>query len=234
MALVVILIGAGCGRSPEPETPVFRDIPAGRARLGSRESPAHAPRMVRMPRFAMAETEVTVAQYAFFLREFGGNPPAGHPAFERSPDGWRARPAMADLPMTNIRRVDAEAYAAWLGHCVHAIVRLPTEDEWEYAARGGLPGARWPWGWSSPSGRAHFHAAAPARVRTGAVNPFGLWGMAGNAFEWCDGEGPRPDTIPARGGAWPERDPDMLRVFSRAGFSSEYAGADVGFRVVRE
>ncbi len=234
IGLTILMIGGGCGQAPEPDTPVFREIPAGHAWLGSRESPAHPPHEVRLPPFAMAETEVTVAQYALFLRATAGDPPPDHPALERAPGGWRARPAMTDLPMTNLRRSEAEDYAAWLGRRLGTPVRLPTEDEWEYAARGGVPGARWPWGWGDPRGRAHFDAAAVAHVRTGAVNPFGLRGMAGNVFEWCAGDGPHPDSIPARGGAWSERDPDMLCVFSRAGFSSDYAGADVGFRVLRD
>lgn len=232
--ILILLLAGGCGRAPEPEWPVFVPIPAGPAVLGSREAPAHPPRAVRMPAFALAETEITVAQYALFLRESGGDPPADHPSFRRAPDGWRAHRSMGDDPVAGLRREEAEAYAGWLGRRIGAAVRLPSEDEWEYAARGGLPGARWPWGWGGPDGRAHFDATAPAPVRTGAVNPYGLWGMAGNVFEWCAGEGPHTGTIPARGGAWPERDPNLLRVFHRTGFARDYAGADVGFRVLRE
>ncbi|MBP7275430.1 MAG: SUMF1/EgtB/PvdO family nonheme iron enzyme [Kiritimatiellae bacterium] len=234
IACLAILFAGACGRESEPESPGFVSIPGGSAVLGSRETPDHPPREVRMTAFALAETEITVAQYVQFLRDTGGDPPEGSSLFQRASDGWRARRAVENYPVTGIRREDAEAYARWLGRRIGAAVRLPSEEEWEYAARGGLPGARWPWGWGPPENRAHFDAPAPAPVRTGPVNPYGLWGMAGNVFEWCAGEGPQPGTIPARGGAWPERDPNLLRVFHRAGFARDYAGADVGFRVLRE
>lgn len=230
--LAMLAGAAGCGSGAD--LPAFRFIPPGAALLGSRETPEHPPRPVEFSGFELSETEITVAHYAVYLRAAGVEPPAGHPGFAGTGGGVRARRGWARRPMTGLRRPEAEAYADWLGERLGVRVRLPSEDEWEYAARGGIHGARWPWGWGSPDRRARYNAAGSRRVGRYPANPWGLRDMAGNVFEWCAGEGPRPGSLPARGGAWSERDPALLRVFHRAGFAAEYAGPDVGFRVLKE
>nr|BFE58567.1 formylglycine-generating enzyme family protein [Dactylosporangium thailandense] len=97
-----------------------------------------------------------------------------------------------DHPVVHVSWNDARAYCAWTGR------RLPSEAEWECAARGGLAGLRYPWGDTADAGRCNIWQgtfpsvntaedgfAATAPVRTYAPNAYGLWQPVGNVWEWC-------------------------------------------------
>jgi formylglycine-generating enzyme required for sulfatase activity len=102
---------------------------------------------------------------------------------------------LGDHPVTHVSWNDADAYCRWANR------RLPTEAEWEYAARGGLEGARYPWGDDPPADPAwrcniwqgSFPSnntvddgwLATAPVRSYQPNGFGLWQAIGNVWEWC-------------------------------------------------
>ncbi|MFD3400254.1 formylglycine-generating enzyme family protein [Kribbella sp. NPDC058693] len=120
----------------------------------------------------------------------------------RHPGGSRSDlDGLDEHPVVHVSWNDAVAYCKWAGR------RLPTEAEWEYASRGGLDGARYPWGdeliddewrcniWQGDFPRANteedgFLTTAP--VRTFEPNGYGLWQMVGNIWEWCgDWFGPR-------------------------------------------
>lgn len=99
-----------------------------------------------------------------------------------------------DHPVVHVSWHDAQAYCAWSG------TRLPTEAQWEYAARGGVEGTRFPWGdellangeprcnvWRGgfPNAPAEGWTPGPVAVRTGAANGYGLFNVCGNVWEWC-------------------------------------------------
>lgn len=167
------------------------------------------PHTVTVASFWMAKTPVTNDQFERFV-EATGHTPEG--AWKSCAQRWGPK-----APVVEIRYTDAQAYAAWAG------LRLPTEAEWEYAARG-RDGRTYPWGntWdparcrNSMRGNA-FSAGGPAPVGSypQGASPFGCLDMAGNVLQWCssklqsypyeENDG-REDASPAervqRGGAW--------------------------------
>lgn len=118
---------------------------------GARERPRHQVRVARA--FAMGRTEVTRAQFAAFVADTGYSPAAGCWRFEG--DEWRMNdagtwrdpgiPQTDDHPVTCVNWHDANAYVAWLSRKTGRAYRLPSEAEWEYAARAGRQTAWW-WG----------------------------------------------------------------------------------------
>ena len=179
----------------------------------------------------MARTETTLRQWADFVGQTGYAWPGSDLMTRDATGAWRIRPGHHDRPATHVSRADAEAYCAWLSRNAVGTFRLPTDTEWEAAARGGLEGTRFPWGWEPAPGRAVFAADEAKPVGTGQANRIGLTDMAGNVWEWvapADGRGE------ARGGAWSERDERRLECGHRQPFPPDYRDADVGFRVLRE
>lgn len=209
------------------------EIPPATAVIGSREKgAAHTPRSITFDRFLMGRYEVTAAEYACYLNAKEASETAC-PDLVRRGGQWRPRWGRARFPATHVSRDDAEQFCRWLSREWRLPVRLPTEAEWERAARGALHGSRYPWGWGRPEGRARFAAEGPTRVGRYPPNTAGLYDMAGNVYEWCgdrDGHGYGV----ACGGSWAERDPATLRVFSRVALKPEYRDRDVGFRILVE
>jgi len=162
----------------------------------------------------------------------------------RCPEGPGSTVATrANHPVVHISWNDALAYCAWSG------TRLPTEAEWEFAARGGLTGARYPWGDElTPKGQhraniwqgrfPHVNTADDGHVGTAPVrayrpNGYGLYQMVGNIWEWCsDAWAPGAGRL-LRGGSYLCHDSycNRYRVSARTHNTADSSSGHVGFRV---
>ncbi|MBV9958118.1 MAG: SUMF1/EgtB/PvdO family nonheme iron enzyme [Acidobacteria bacterium] len=164
--------------------PELLAVPGGTFQMGRaggpvQEGPAHA---VTVAAFAMDKTEVTNAEYADFVRE------TNHAA----PSHWNGNKPSSEqesLPVTFVSLDDAKAFAAWRSKRDGVTYRLPTEEEWEYAARGGDQGNLYPWGQSWASGRSATKDTGLATPKRVGSYPDGKarWGqldMIGNVWEW--------------------------------------------------
>lgn len=236
-----------------------------------REGPV---RTVGVAPFAIGATTVTVAEFAAFVLDTGHRTDAERhgsslvfagllpdelrrtcPAVAETP-WWRqvdgadwSRPEgpgssaadRGDHPVTHVSHRDALAYADWVG------ARLPTEAEWEYAARGGLDQQPYPWGGTrEPDGLPRmkiFTGTFPDRptVRVGTEaaaayppNGFGLHTMTGNVWEWTSGAfGPGDDRPVLRGGSYLCHDSycRRYRTSARTASTADTSLGHTGFRV---
>ncbi|MXX31439.1 MAG: formylglycine-generating enzyme family protein [Chloroflexi bacterium] len=218
-------------------------LPGGRFVMGADdrrrdERPAHP---VKLTPFRAAERPITNAQYAEFVKRVGAAPP---PFW--SQDGF----CIPGAPVVGVSWHEAAAYCAWLSEQTGVHVRLPTEAEREFAARGGLDGADWPQAtqdWPEDAIRAEVAAAEHPHIPLDACrNGFGLYCMADNVHEWCSDwydrsyyaaspefapTGPQAGTRRAsRGGSWRHRI-KFTRVSARSSLSPSYRYNDYGFRV---
>ena len=240
-------------------------IPAGEFEMGSHtgknnERPVHT---VYLDAFYMDTHEVTNAQYKAFIDanpewQKENIPSAFHDGvYLRLWDSNTYPEGKADHPVIYVSWYAAMAYAAWAGK------RLPTEAEWEKAARGGLTGKAYPWDGTYEATHANYarHINNPIAVGQYPPNGYGLYDMAGNISEWCLDEydpdfyatSPRENpfsngTIEAtlndfknvkdknrvlRGGCWSDNGL-FLRVAYRDWGPQHYSSVFRGFRCVKD
>jgi len=260
LSVVILVIVVSTGRRAgapatehphQPSQPTYPGmvyVPGGEFTMGSDtgdefERPAHK---VRLPSFYIDINEVTCEDYLkFAIHEH-----------HRLPPNWTNGsfpPGSAKQPVTGVDWYDASAYAKWAGK------RLPTEAEWEYAARGGTTTSRW-WGDDIGTGNANCNGCGSpwdyrvlADVDAFKPNPFGVAGMLGNAWEWTeDCWHPSYVGAPSDGSAWMNGDcskhtirggswdnvPIFIRSATRSGAGPNGGEFDYsslsGFRLARE
>jgi len=156
-------------------------------------------RAIALSRFAMDETLVTNAQYADFLKASGY-----HPAYAKNfLRHWHERhppKGLEDHPVVYVDLEDSRAYANWAGK------RLPTEEEWQYAAQG-TDGRRYPWGEQFEPERCNAGetgSTTPVKAFPRGRSPFGCYDMCGNVWQWTESQRSdgRTRFCIIRGGAW--------------------------------
>jgi formylglycine-generating enzyme required for sulfatase activity len=251
--------------------PQFTAIPAGEFSMGADdgdedERPAHR---VRVEAFELSMHAVTIGQYAEFVRQTGHPAPAVRELPQIVPpaqaviyrelskaDAWRNGDAprhRARHPVTLVTWSDAVAYCRWLSEKTEQVVRLPTEAEWERAARGGIDGRRYPWGDDIDPSRANF-LPDPSLKRHRGTRPVGsyppahyeLYDIVGNVWEWVfdpyradayrtaepSGSGVSRLRV-VRGGSWVTYDVSQLRCAHRHRVPADTYAYSIGFRVAR-
>lgn len=273
------------------DCPAMIGIPAGSFLMGSpasepgrfdTEGPQHH---VTVAAFALGQHDVTSAEFLAFLRETGYQPAPCDPLLNfgwHSPgNGVAAPPGNGDPPLwpaSCLNWHDAKAYVAWLNGKVRGLpsaaawrnksvgtgpYRLPSEAEWEYAARAGTSTARW-WGEGIGHDKANCDGCGSAwdgkllaPVGSFDANPFGLYDMLGNTWQWVEdcwhesyagapadgsawdgggGQGGSCRKHVLRGGSWANV-PVLVRAAARIGADAKGSDSDwsnyAGFRVAR-
>jgi formylglycine-generating enzyme required for sulfatase activity len=220
--------------------PEMVSIPAGTFEMGSNdghgsERPVKA---LKISAFYMSKYETTFEEYEAFASATGRSKPGD--------EGW----GRGKRPVINVSWNDAVAYAEWLSKQTGKAYRLPTEAEWEYAARGGTTTKYW-WGDDVGSNKANCDGCGSqwdnkqtAPVGSFSSNGFGLYDTAGNVWEWtCSEDGTYLEGKQihcsqsvtgqrvVRGGSWSGR-ANFVRSAIRNGLDATNRYDDIGFRLI--
>jgi len=202
------------------------------------ERPVHR---VWLDCFAMGKCPVTNRDYKIFVDATGSPAPPfwSEPMFSDS-----------DLPVVGVTWDEAVTYCLWLSKQSGMLFRLPTEAEWERAARGGRDGALYPWGDEAPVNRPYLgcdpQTGGPVPVGVNAPNGFGLYDMSEGVHEWCSDYydyryySYSPERNPrgaasgqrraSRGGSW-RHQIKFSRCAARSSLPPGFKYADYGFRL---
>jgi formylglycine-generating enzyme required for sulfatase activity/serine/threonine protein kinase len=235
--------GTSDGKTEEIKTDMV-EIPGGTFLMGRndgppQERPQHS---VTVSKFDIDRTEVTNAEYAEFVRDMN----------YESPSHWvggKPLTGQERWPVVNVSPRDAEAFAAWRSKRDGVTYRLPTEEEWEFAARSGGQYKSYPWGDTWQEKRAVVKEAAPRSVGTypEGKNRWGVVDLIGNVWEWTSSKASlytgteaipaaTKDWVVARGGSYAS-DPANLQIpisaTYRDWFEPTLRHPNFGFRLVR-
>lgn len=223
-------------------------IPSGAFLMGCEqgrddEKPVHA---VRVDSFELGSIQVRNRDFAAFIET------VGHPA----PPEWQ-NPDFndPDQPVTGVSWVEAARFCSWLSGETGRRYRLPTEAEWEWAARGGHRECLYPWGSESPAvwppylRRWSGDVKGPLPVGLEQPNPYGIYDISENVHEWCqdwyqrDYYAVSPELNPqgpphgerraSRGGSW-RHQIKVSRCAARSSIPPFFQYSDYGFRLARD
>jgi formylglycine-generating enzyme required for sulfatase activity len=223
---------------PSPSLPKTLDdhgtmvlVPGGEFVFGddSKESP-NPKQMIRLPAYYIDQTEVSNGEYRKFCAAKADRAPKSCATLGRE-----------EYPVINVTWEDASAYAQWAGK------RLPTEQEWEKAARGS-EGQVYPWG-NTPWTDGVPDELQPVTYGDEHKSPVGALDMAGNAWEWTSTQFPASDRDYAqpvhatfsrdwrvmKGGTFLQKNPEFFfRTYMRYGWPKDQGAASIGFRCVKD
>jgi len=230
-------------------------IPPGKFEVGSSEcgTDASPPYSCQTEGFYLERTLVTVAKFQRFIEEtsyctevekegkgalfMNGEWKEVEGISWKNPLGITLPVDFKEHPVTQVTYNDALAYCEWLGH------RLPTEEEWEYSAKGGLYKVAYPWGSTITKVQANFASKGTTPVMRYQANAYGLYDIVGNVWEWTTSwykpypgsEEKQPyygeEYKVLRGGAW-QFDASQCHVSYRNANRPEYTYPTIGFRTV--
>lgn len=229
-----------------PLEPQLIQIPGAWFLMGSAsgqdcERPVHR---VWVDEFFLASTQVTNAEYEYFLKSTGFAPP---------PFWTDENFSHPQQPVAAVSWFEAERYCSWVAAKTGRAYRLPTEAEWERAARADLEQKNFPWGDEPPQSLPDYATrwpTGPEPVALYAPNAFGLYNMCDNVHEWCgdwydanyyavspernpcgpEAISPKHARKASRGGSW-RHHVKVARCSARSSIPPEFQYADYGFRV---
>ncbi len=233
----------GSETSSKASIGLTRRIPGGHFRMGSRFHPRELQQpTVYVAEFEMAHAPVTVNQYAVFLEDgtsrqkrwwsqegwawVNGESDGWGREDRWIPDAWDVQARRPHHPVIGVTAFEAEAYCAWMSGQKKRVVRLPSEQEWEYAARDD-DRRPFPWGEEFDAGLTNTlesgkDDSVEVASNPGDVSPFGVMDMAGNVQEWTASL-----YQPLPGEIYP---PGALRVARGGSFNDTVFGARTSYR----
>jgi formylglycine-generating enzyme required for sulfatase activity len=162
--------------------PEWINIPAGEFWMGNQKGDEIPQHKVHLPEYKIARVPVTNAQYSLYLQDTKANPPS----YWR---GGNVSPGLENHPVVDVSWQDALAYCKWLGEKTQKPITLPSEAEWEKAARGNKDRRNYPWGdnWRElhcNSDELGLNDTTPVGLFLNGASPYGLLDTIGNVWEW--------------------------------------------------
>jgi len=251
---VIFILLSGRFETLSQKLPEMVLVKGGTFKMGSNsgeadEKPVHS---VTLSDFYIGKYEVTVAQYKEYCTENGKKlPPDPKPEWYEEYKNASKWIWKDDYPIVNISWKDALDYCTWLAKKTGQNYTLPTEAQWEYAARGGNKSGNYKYSGSESINKVAWYdettlEKGPKSVGTLKPNELGIYDMSGNAWEWCkdffgrypseaqkDPQGPASSPYKViRGGSW-YYVAHLARVTARDGPYPHYTNYNYGFRVAR-